>query len=577
MAKKKTHQDFVKEVFELVGEEYEVIGKYINTGEKILIRHIVCNNKYFVTPNKFLSGRRCPECSKKKGNQKQTKTHEQFVKEVYNLVGNEYEVLSSYTKSKEKVEFRHKACGSVFKMQPSNFLFGQRCKECSNKEAAKKQRHTTAKFVNDVFELVRDEYKVLGKYVNNHTDILIKHNVCNYEYLVRPSNFKSGKRCPKCQKRLRRTPQVYREDIDALYGDEYIVLGDFRNNRTVVRTRHSKCGYEWDAIPSNMLRGSGCPQCAGILLKTREEFVKEVSDLVGNEYSVIGEYVNSKTKILMKHNECGSEFMAYPNKFVGSEQIRCYECSIKNRAEKRTKTTEEFKKELFDRFGEKYSVLGEYSGYKEGILVRHNPCGKEYVKSPAAIMRRNCKICSDLAQMKTSEEFIQEVHNLVGDDYTVLGEYKGSYEKIKMRHNTCGYEWDANPHKFVNGGRRCPVCNESKGETEIRRFLEFNQINFETQFIIKECRLQKPLPFDFAIFKNDNLLFLIEYDGKQHFEPIEIFGGLEVYLEQKERDTIKNAFCIEKNIELVRIPYFKFDEIDEILTNVLIEYDLLSQ
>lgn len=146
-----------------------------------------------------------------------------------------------------------------------------------------------------------------------------------------------------------------------------------------------------------------------------------------------------------------------------------------------------------------------------------------------------------------------------------------------MRHNTCGYEWDANPHKFVNGGRRCPVCNESKGETEIRRFLEFNQINFETQFIIKECRLQKPLPFDFAIFKNDNLLFLIEYDGKQHFEPIEIFGGLEVYLEQKERDTIKNAFCIEKNIELVRIPYFKFDEIDEILTNVLIEYDLLSQ
>lgn len=577
MAQKKTHQEFLEEVYRIVGEEYEVIGEYINTSEKILMRHTDCEHIYLVAPNKFLNGRRCPECSKKKGKQKQTKTHQQFVNEVYNLVGEEYEVLSLYIKSKEKVEFRHKACGTVFKMQPSNFLSGQRCKECSNKEATKNQRHTTEKFINDLFELVGDEYTVLGEYVNNHTDILIKHNVCNHNYLVRPSNFKGGKRCPKCQKRLRRTPQMYREDIYELYGDEYIILGDFRNNKTVVRTRHNKCGYEWDAIPSNMLRGRGCPQCAGNLLKVHKEFVKEVSDLVGNEYAVIGEYVNSKTKILIKHNICGSEFMAYPTKFVGSEQTRCYECSIKIRAEKRTKTTEEFKKELFIRFGDDYTVLGEYSGYREGILVRHNPCGEEYVKAPVALMRRNCKICSDLAQLKTNEEFIQEVNELVGDEYTVLGEYKGSYEKVKMRHNTCRYEWDANPHKFVNTGRRCPICNESKGETEIRRFLEFNQIGFVTQFKIDECRLQKPLPFDFAIFRNDNLLVLIEYDGKQHFEPIETFGGLKAYLEQKERDTIKDKFCQENNIKLIRIPYFKFNKIKEILTDALIEFSLLSE
>jgi Zn ribbon nucleic-acid-binding protein len=567
MVKKKTHQDFVIEVFELVGKEYEVIGEYINTSEKIIIKHTTCNHEYPVSPNKFLSGRRCPKCSKKKASQKQLKTHEQFIREIYELVGEEYEVLSMYVKSKEKVKFKHKACGIVFKMQPSNFLAGQRCNSCCFKVSAEKQRHTTERFISDVVNLVGDEYTVLSEYINNHTHILMKHNECGFEYLVKPSNFKSGKRCPKCQRGVQRTPKMYREEVFELVGYEYTILGDFKNISEGVLTRHNACGFEWSPTPVNFLRGAKkCPKCYGNLLKTHEQFVEEVYELTGKEYSVLGEYKNSKTPLLMKHNECSNEFMSYPSKFVGKEQTRCPICAIKRRAEARLKTTDEFKKQLSEVFGDEYEVLGEYTRIKDKILVRHNKCGREYYKTAIDLFRRNCKVCSDIGQKKTPEQFEAEVYNLVGDEYLVLEDYTGIYDKINMKHNACGNVWKATPHKFINGGRRCPRCNSSKGEVAIAKYLENNNYKYKHQEKFDDCKNERSLPFDYMVLDSDNRVkFLIEFDGIQHFQPLDVFGGEEGFAYRQLCDQIKNDYCINNNITLLRIKYTALDLIDEIL------------
>jgi hypothetical protein len=567
VAKKKTHQEFVLEVCDLVGEEYKIIGEYINTSEKILMRHTACNHEYSVSPNKFLSGRRCPECSKKKGSQKQSKTHEQFSQEVYDLVGDEYEVLSEYIKSKEKVKFRHKACGTIFKMQPSNFLFGQRCNSCSHKASAEKQRHTTELYINEVFKLVGDKYKVLGEYLNNHTHILMKHNDCGFEYLVRPSNFKGGKRCPKCQRGVQRTPEMYREEVFELVGYEYTILGDFKATYEGVLTRHNECRFEWRPTPSSFLKGKKrCPKCCGNMLKTHEQFVEEVYELTGKEYSVLGEYQASKTPILMKHHECGNEFMMYPSKFVGQDQARCPKCSIIRGAVSRTKTLEDFQKELQETFGDEYQVLGEYTGRKEKILIRHNVCKSEYYKSPLDILNRNCKVCSDFGQKKTHEQFLAEVFELVGNEYTVLEKYTGIYEKINMKHSVCGHVWKASPHKFVNGGRRCPRCNSSKGEVAIAKYLEANNYKYKHQEKFADCKNERPLPFDYRVLDSNGCLkCLIEFDGIQHFEPLEVFGGQEGFEYRQICDQIKNEYCIDNNIPLLRIKYTALGMVDKIL------------
>ena len=79
---------------------------------------------------------------------------------------------------------------------------------------------------------------------------------------------------------------------------------------------------------------------------------------------------------------------------------------------------------------------------------------------------------------------------------------------------------------------------------------------------------------DFAIFKDDKLIGIIEFDGEQHFH-IKSFGSqnkekiTKNFKDTQLRDTIKNKYCEENNIPLLRIKYTQFDMIEEILNDFL--------
>ena len=66
--------------------------------------------------------------------------------------------------------------------------------------------------------------------------------------------------------------------------------------------------------------------------------------------------------------------------------------------------------------------------------------------------------------------------------------------------------------------------------------------------------------------KNDNAVdFLIEYQGKQHFEPVDFFGGEEIFQYQQHNDFLKREYCKYNNIELIEINYIEFKNMDNIL------------
>jgi very-short-patch-repair endonuclease/phage FluMu protein Com len=237
---------------------------------------------------------------------------------------------------------------------------------------------------------------------------------------------------------------------------------------------------------------------------------------------------------------------------------------------KKTKTTEEFKQEVFDLVGNEYSVLEPYIKGNIKIKMKHNKCGNEYYVRPNSFLGGNrCPKCKDLNRTKTDEQFKKEVFDLVGEEYSVLGEYEGANKKIKMRHNKCGYEWEVKPANFLQGSR-CPYCKASKGEEKIAKYLTKFGIKFETQKTFKDLKDKILLRFDFYI-PNKNLL--IEYDGIQHFEPVD-FGGInneeivkENFKNQQIRDKMKNEYCKENGIKLLRIKYTDFKNIKKILKN----------
>jgi len=118
--------------------------------------------------------------------------------------------------------------------------------------------------------------------------------------------------------------------------------------------------------------------------------------------------------------------------------------------------------------------------------------------------------------------------------------------------------------------RSCGCNRESRGEEKVRIFLQSLNINFKTQKTFNKCRNNKTnslLYFDFYL---PDYNCCIEYDGEQHFEAKEFgFFTEDKVKEIQYRDNIKNQYCKDNNIKLIRIPYTEFDNIEEILTKEL--------
>ena len=75
------------------------------------------------------------------------------------------------------------------------------------------------------------------------------------------------------------------------------------------------------------------------------------------------------------------------------------------------------------------------------------------------------------------------------------------------------------------------------------------------QYRFNDCKNQKPLPFDFAIIKDDKVVQLVEYQGEQHYKVVDYFGGEKGFQKRIRNDKIKKNYCKKKNIPLLIIDY----------------------
>jgi hypothetical protein len=221
------------------------------------------------------------------------------------------------------------------------------------------------------------------------------------------------------------------------------------------------------------------------------------------------------------------------------------------------------------------------------LTILCNECKTNtYERAYGTFMRpsHRCAECgtksSSLQRRKSHEEYNNQLIKKFGiNEYTLLEKYEHGDECLLTRHNSykCNnYEWYITPNNLLNSAG-CPVCRETKGELAIRNTLTDKAISFIAQYEFNDLKsdLNVPLKFDFAVFTGENkLLFLIEYDGKQHFEHIASWMTKEKYERMKIHDAMKNAYCKQNDIPLLRIPYWEFENIETIVINKLIDYNL---
>jgi very-short-patch-repair endonuclease len=174
----------------------------------------------------------------------------------------------------------------------------------------------------------------------------------------------------------------------------------------------------------------------------------------------------------------------------------------------------------------------------------------------------NKKIAND--RKLTTEEFIERAKEVHGNryDYSKV-EYINAHIKIKIICKIHGVFFKTPNNHVLNKHQGCPKCkNKSIGEERIKKFLIKNRIDFLTEKKFKKCKDKRQLPFDFYLFDYD---LLIEFDGRQHFFENNNWGK-ESLLYTKRHDEIKNIFCKNNNIKLIRIPFWEINNVEKILT-----------
>lgn len=295
--------------------------------------------------------------------------------------------------------------------------------------------------------------------------------------------------------------------------------------------------------------------------KTQKEFEEEVLLKLGKDYKVLGKYINKNTKIEMIHYVCGNTFLKNPHD-VSSKGSGCPYCNGNRNA----LYNEDWVKNNTP-LGYKY-VKG-YKKMSEKCEFYCSKCNSIFKQTPARLINEKIYGCNcSPTKKKTHEDFINELGETI-NDYNVLSEYNGSDKDIKLQHKKCGVEFTITPYSFIykHNKKYCPVCfyKKSKGEALINEFLSINNIEYHKEFTFPDLKNRR---FDFYI---PSLNVVIEYDGIQHFTPVEHFGGVSEFNARKRRDLEKNQYCLKNNISLYRLPYSILDNLNEVLHKIFKE------
>lgn len=160
----------------------------------------------------------------------------------------------------------------------------------------------------------------------------------------------------------------------------------------------------------------------------------------------------------------------------------------------------------------------------------------------------------------------KEIH---GDkyDYSKV-DYKGYQIPVTIICPIHG-EFQQTPRDHLRGSN-CPKCKTSRGELLVEKYLIDNNISYTNQYFIDLKEYSKGIFVDFKVTIN-NQIYFIEYNGIQHYKPIEFFGGEEkFYNYQIPRDNKLREYCKENNIPLLEIKYtLKDEEVKDTLNQFL--------
>ena len=343
------------------------------------------------------------------------KTHEEFIKQADEKNPN-IKVLDRFVDWKTKLRCECKVCGNISLKPPSNILNGCGCRECYKK----RKTLTNEDFLKKLKEKNREDIIPLSEYKDSKTHMTFKCSMCNYIWTTNPASILSGTGCPKCGNERTRVAKTLPRDIyiKRLYehfNGEIELVSDYISSSSVMTYRCKICNHIWEQDGFTVLLLKWCPGCSG-LHRTPEDYVREIENM--GKVCFIEKYKTSHDKVLVECVTCGKQFRATPNSLKNG--TGCMECFFKNLSKLKTKTHEEYIRQLYE-INPNINVIGAYAGSHEYLECECKICGNIWSTSTAdsLLQGTGCPACHD----STLERKVKLYLDNLGIEYTISKTY----------------------------------------------------------------------------------------------------------------------------------------------------------
>jgi hypothetical protein len=429
----------------------------------------------------------------------------------------------------------------------ATIIKGSDCKQC-------KKDNDYARVTE---EFVKIGYKLLStEYVSSST--LLQYE-CDkgHENAINYYKFNKGIRCNKCIKKPRPTYESVKKEFEEvgykLISTKYvkaIAKLDFECDKGHI----TKIRY------NDLQQGSRCGKCNGTYQCTYDEVVQIYVDRGYELLSLENEYKSVMSILKFKCDQ------GHSNETTLSAIKNGRKCSI---CTGNKKLTYDFVKDQFKEKG--YTLITPIYTNARTIMKFKCDDGDHNHQMTYSDIKQGKRCAKCVGGVRLAYDVVQKAFHDI--EYILIStEYKNAHQKLK-------YICDKNHENEINydhfkGGRRCSKCSESNGEKAISEYLKKcdKVITYDSEKTFDDCKNIRRLPFDFCVSTKYHK-FLIEYDGAQHFESVEFFGGEKALISTQKRDKIKTDYCRKERIPLLRISYRQFKEIDNLIERFIHRLD----
>lgn len=316
----------------------------------------------------------------------------------------------------------------------------------------------------------------------------------------------------------------------------------------------------------------GCKYCAGKGWST-EDFKAYIAKN-NPTIEVIGEYAGDASHIKCRCRRCNRIWSPIAHNIKRGS--KCTVCSFQDMGLRKRASFEDVQNKIWQA-QPNINIIGDYHGTHKKVHCKCTVCGTEWEAMPSNLIRLNtgCPICKqkDLIQnLRWSQHEVDEMLRSRRPDVILKSNYNTFNDKMICYCAEHGVTYQQSLARLLEGHRGCQACQKkSNGEIRLRTFLDQIGISYEPQKSFEDCKHVKVLKFDFYLPEYN---IAIEYDGEGHYKPIDFAGkgplwAKEQFLLNQKRDAIKNNYCDNNNIMLIRIPYFEYDNMETYLINQL--------